>query len=146
MNTNVNVEGTHISNMMIFYTEDLKNSVSNNMGFVPLKYKGIKEGLYMINPYGDIYSNTRKRVMKQDLRSRDNYFQVKLVTDDTMECKSVNIYTHKLVAGSFIENPFPEVYTEVNHIVKNDGTPEKNHFTNLEWCTRSQNMYHAYEK
>jgi hypothetical protein len=44
---------------------------------------------------------------------------------------------HRAVASLFVANP--ENYPHINHI---DGDRSNNHFKNLEWCTRSQNMFH----
>jgi hypothetical protein len=52
-------------------------------------------------------------------------------------------YEHRLVAEHFVPNPNPELYNIVNHI---DGNTENNHYTNLEWTTRSGNAKHYYEK
>lgn len=47
---------------------------------------------------------------------------------------------HKIVALIFIENP--DNYKEINHI---DGNKHNNHVANLEWCSRSQNVKHAFD-
>lgn len=46
---------------------------------------------------------------------------------------------HRIVAKTWVSNP--NNYTDVNHI---DGNKAHNDADNLEWCTKSQNMLHAY--
>ena len=49
-----------------------------------------------------------------------------------------NYGIHRLVAQAFIPNP--NEYLDVNHI---DGNKLNNIVSNLEWCTRSDNLKHA---
>ena len=67
---------------------------------------------------------------------RKGYHRVGLNKDSKRKYEGV----HRLVAKLFIENP--ENKPEVNHI---DGDKSNNHYTNLEWVTRSENMKHGYE-
>lgn len=46
---------------------------------------------------------------------------------------------HRLVAMAFIGPP-PFVKAEVNH---KDGNKSNNHYSNLEWCSRAENVQHA---
>ena len=47
---------------------------------------------------------------------------------------------HRVIAQTFLENP--EDLPEVNHI---DGCKVNNSVSNLEYCTRNDNLRHAYE-
>ena len=47
---------------------------------------------------------------------------------------------HRLIAKTFIPNP--DNKPQINHI---DSNPSNNAVSNLEWCTRSENMLHAFK-
>lgn len=63
------------------------------------------------------------------------YLQVNLFKNGKQKCKRI----HRLVAEAFIPNP--NGFKEVNHI---DGNKENNCVSNLEWCTRAQNLAHEH--
>ena len=93
------------------------------------------EGLYMISNLGKIYHIKRKRLLKFSLRG--GYNRVCLFNDKKVKKqKSV----HRLVAEVYCDGYNP-MY-DVNHI---DGNKLNNHYSNLEWVTRSQNCQHSYD-
>ena len=121
-------------NPMILYTKNL----TPNHDFVPLIYENIDKGRYLINPYGEIYSLYSNRIMRQDTNWA-GYKRICLITEDG---KKRNFSIHRLVAHTFIINPFPNLYNDVNHI---NGDKSKNDYTNLEWCNNNQNKHYASE-
>lgn len=58
----------------------------------------------------------------------------------TTEKPDIVVQVHRLVAAAFCKNDDPEHKIHVNHI---DGNPSNNIASNLEWCTRSENVQHA---
>lgn len=102
------------------------------------------EGLYQISNYGQAKSlmfinkqckNKREKILKTYINNR-GYKTIKLAKNKTKKA----FFIHRLVAENFINNL--ENKKEVNHI---DGNKLNNNVSNLEWCTRSENMHHAYE-
>lgn len=109
------------------------------------------EGLYLISNFGNIksteriilypnscYNKTNKGVIRKEklLKPSDKkrYLSVTLSKD------KIKIYPliHRLVAIHFIDNP--NNLPCVNHI---DGNKHNNIYTNLEWCSHSDNTQHA---
>ncbi len=104
------------------------------------------EGTYSVSNRGSVrsidryvsFKNTKKFVpgvvLKPNL-NRDGYLIVKICIDGLQFSESV----HRIVAKAWVVNPLDLIY--VNHI---DGNKQNNCASNLEWCTFSENILHAY--
>lgn len=99
------------------------------------------EGLYTVDRIGNVYSelsNKSRRLGK--LRTNvtyHGYAQVGLYDRDGVRKR---FSVHRLVAETFIPNPYN--LQQVNHI---NGNKLDNRVENLEWCTSSMNVKHAYD-
>jgi hypothetical protein len=114
-------------------------------------WKPIIDGMYEISSKGTIrsldrivatkgfLSHTHKRTHKgkimKDFCNGNGYRYITI----SVNAHRKNYYVHRLVAETFIENP--SNYNEVNHI---DGKKFNNDVSNLEWCTKSENINHSY--
>lgn len=106
-------------------------------------WKNIKgyEGLYQISNLGRIKSLPRNgtkpiETIKKTTVDKYGYLRVSLSNKN----KRKKVLVHRLVAQAFISNP--QNKPQVNHI---DGNKKNNVLENLEWCTNSENMKHAYK-
>lgn len=108
-------------------------------------------GIYEISSLGRVRSKDKRvpsgirnnkttirygRTLKQNPK-RNGYLTVML--SDKMNRKTISV--HRLIAKHFIPNP--EDKPAVNH---KNGDKKDNRVSNLEWCTPSENMRHAYDK
>lgn len=100
----------------------------------PIIYKNVKKGLYLIDEYGNIYSNYKKDFMKSR-PDKNGYLHINLSGGSRENKCDVRIAT--LVAYHFIGEP-PKEFKDptVNHI---DGNILNNHYSNLEWLERKTN-------
>ncbi len=97
------------------------------------------EGLYAVDTSGNVYSliqNSSRRKGKLKGYLVNGYRKVNLYDVDGHCTKK---YVHRLVAETFIDNP--ENLPEVNHI---DCNHSNNDVSNLEWCSRMENLEHSY--
>lgn len=106
------------------------------------------EGLYEVSNLGRIKALARKKncnrgwgwikehIMKQTTASSE-YCRVPLTNKEHIKKYYL---VHRLVAMTFIPNP--KNLPQVNHI---DGDKLNNSVSNLEWCTREDNIKHAYK-
>lgn len=89
---------------------------------------------YQVSTDGEVRNAATGRKLKP-IQGSTGYSHVTLCDNGRHHQTSI----HRLVAQEFIANP--ENKPIVNHI---DGNKANNHVDNLEWCTSSENMKHAY--
>jgi hypothetical protein len=82
------------------------------------------------------YKNSGRVVDLSPCTDKKGYLKTVLLADTG---KYVNVTVHRVVISNFKEKVEGKDY--INHI---DGVKSNNHIDNLEWCTISENMLHAY--
>lgn len=105
------------------------------------------EGIYQVSNLGRVKSLVgynghvyikREKILKNSLKDSGSGYKRYGVTL-SVKGKIKHCMVHKLVAKAFIPNP--NNYEVINH---KDGNSLNNHIDNLEWCTVSYNLQHAY--
>lgn len=103
---------------------------------IPIEFKNIMPGKYMIYQNGDILSLYKNKILKHDINWA-GYHRVELAIDGI---GYRHFSVHQLVANAYVINPYPDLYFDVNH---RDGDKDNNWYWNLEWCNNNQNKFHA---
>ena len=94
-------------------------------------------GSYKISNFGRVKSiKYDKEIMLKCWLNSFGYCIVNFSQNGTRK----NYRVHRLVAEYFIDNI--NSLKEVNHI---DGNKQNNNVSNLEWCTRQENLKHAHK-
>lgn len=100
-----------------------------------VKWRRVTESpKYKVSSNGDVVNTVTGRKLKPNL-VKTGYHHVTLCDENGHHQRTV----HRLVATEFIPNP--NEYEYINH---KDGNKTNNRVDNLEWCTPSENMKHAY--
>lgn len=90
--------------------------------------------IYIINEFGEVKNTITGNILIGDKNS-GGYHRVTIPVNN----KQTHLFKHKLVALLFIPNP--DNLPEVNH---KDGNKNNNHYSNLEWSTRTHNEREAH--
>ena len=123
---------------------------------MPDKYYSTKYKGYYVTLEGDIYREPSKYDRKDVVINEDgliklNQFErggnerngqylsvnVSLKSESGKLLKQIRVFSHRLIAETFHENPLN--LPEVNHIDKNK---QNNSVNNLEWISHKDNFYH----
>lgn len=94
-----------------------------------------KNNNYLVSENGEIFSKRFNKKLTPKV-NWDGYFRIQIWKNN--KCKFVS--WHRVVAETFIPNP--NNLPCVNH---KDGNKQNNSVDNLEWCSQSENIKHAWE-
>lgn len=112
------------------------NTAEQRDVYIPVKYPKVNNG-YTINIEGKV--RNKNNVVMKYYNNACGYLMLSF-TSDVVSCGYAGVSIHRLIATHFIPNP--ENLPQVNH---KDGNKHNNAISNLEWCTKSQNIKHAWD-
>lgn len=90
---------------------------------------------YEITPSGKVKNVNSQRELKQHI-GRGGYYRLSLFHEGKLK----KYYLHRLLAYAFL--PKVDGKDFINHI---DGDKLNNDLSNLEWCTQTENVRHAFD-
>lgn len=93
---------------------------------------------YLFSPEGNCLSlrGPKPRLLKNQIK-RNGYVHWHLSFD---EKKAKSVSAHRIIADIFCKKPDIDGVLETNH---QDGDKANNHYSNLNWMTKSQNQLHS---
>lgn len=94
---------------------------------------------YAVSDSGEV-KNIASGITISQRTTSNGYLRVNLRRGNIKYEKPKSLTVHRLVAEAFLDNP--NNFSQVNHI---DGNKKNNAASNLEWCTASENIIHAYK-
>lgn len=92
--------------------------------------------MLQVSNLGRVKNKETGNIRKPGINNRSGYYQISVLTNGEYR----NVYVHKLIAEAFLGKR-PDKY-DINHI---DGNKLNNLASNLEYCTRSENVKHSYK-
>lgn len=130
--------------------EDYKNQLTRNLTnsimvftkpiLIENKYRIIPNFTdYAISKDAELIDVHHRRIIPRFNRGSFNYPEVFIYCPEKNSYKHIKV--HRLVALAWVKNIDYSRNPIVNH---KDANKQNNHFSNLEWCSMSQNSKHAY--
>lgn len=93
---------------------------------------------YVITKDGRLIKKSENKQVKASL-AQTGYFTFRMTNDSN---RTSNQLRHRILAMAFLKYDYDFATKDINH---KDGKRGSDAIANLEWCTRSENMTHAYD-